>query len=80
MAKAPTAVSRFKPHPRVYQIVTERLGVPTPEVGFVSSNYWDVCGAASFGFQAFWINRSHAVPDALGQQPRAVLDVHDHQP
>ena len=43
------------------------------EIGFVSSNFWDVCGAASFGFKSYWINRSGARPDELGQQPAATL-------
>jgi 2-haloacid dehalogenase len=28
----------------------------------VSSNRWDVMGAVSFGFQAYWINRTR-MPD-----------------
>src|SRR5262245_33652405 len=39
------AVRVFKPDPRVYRLVSERLYVPPDAVGFVSSNPWDVSGA-----------------------------------
>jgi 2-haloacid dehalogenase len=32
------------------------------DIAFVSSNRWDVMGAASFGFHTFWLNRSR-LPD-----------------
>lgn len=68
------AVRVFKPHPSVYRLATDRLQVRADEIGFVSSNYWDVCGAASFGFAAYWINREQAVADQLGQAPKATLE------
>ena len=63
----------YKPHPRVYQLALDRLGVTPDEVAFVSSNYWDAAGAKSFGFRVFWINRTAAQPDALGAAPDATL-------
>jgi len=51
-------VRRYKPRPEVYALVTDALAVPAAEVAFASSNRWDVMGAVSFGFVAFWINRS----------------------
>jgi len=63
----------FKPHPSVYQWGVEALGIPKERVAFVSSNFWDICGATSFGFRTFWINRSGAAPDELGYSPAAVL-------
>jgi 2-haloacid dehalogenase len=63
----------FKPHPSVYGLATKYLGVNANEVGFVSSNFWDVSGAASFGFRTFWINRNKSRPDALGFEPVAVV-------
>ncbi|MBE0619493.1 MAG: haloacid dehalogenase type II, partial [Burkholderiales bacterium] len=53
-------VTIFKPDPRVYQIAVDRLGVPKEAIGFVSSNCWDACGAKSFGFRTYWINRAGA--------------------
>ena len=67
------ALRIFKPHPSVYAYAAERLQAPAGAIGFVSSNFWDVAGATSFGFRTFWINRAGAIPDALGYQPEAVL-------
>jgi 2-haloacid dehalogenase len=55
-------VKIFKPSPRVYNLATERLGVCNAELGFVSSNAWDVAGAASAGLTTLWIQRSAAEP------------------
>ena len=55
-------VQVFKPSPRVYGLAPERLGVSSAELGFVSSNCWDVAGAASAGLRALWIQRSAAEP------------------
>jgi 2-haloacid dehalogenase len=63
----------YKPHPRVYQLACDKFALEPANVGFVSSNFWDVSGATHFGFQSFWINRSNAVADPLGATPRAVL-------
>ena len=63
-------VQVFKPSPRVYHLVPERLGVRPAEVGFVSSNGWDVAGAASAGLETFWIQRRAAEPmEELGYPP-----------
>lgn len=59
----------FKPDPRVYQLAVDRLGVPIEAIGFVSSNCWDACGAKSFGFRTYWINRAGAPLDALDVTP-----------
>ncbi len=56
------AVRRYKPWPEVYALATEALSVKPADVTFVSSNRWDVMGAVSFGFHAFWINRAR-MPD-----------------
>jgi 2-haloacid dehalogenase len=67
-------IMAYKPDPRVYQLAVDHLGIAKDEIGFVSSNYWDVLGAKSFGFKVFWINRSGAAPDVLGMAPDLVLD------
>jgi 2-haloacid dehalogenase len=59
----------YKPAPAVYRLAMERLRVPKAAIGFVSSNCWDACGAKSFGFRTFWINRSGAPVDELGAAP-----------
>jgi 2-haloacid dehalogenase len=63
----------YKPHPSVYQVAVDHLGVAAGRIAFVSSNFWDVTGATSFGFNTFWINRTGAPPDELGYRPLAVL-------
>ena len=41
----------YKPRPEVYALVTRHFGVKAQDIAFVSSNRWDVMGAASFGFR-----------------------------
>lgn len=52
------AVRLYKPRPEVYQMVLDTFAVAPRDVVFVSSNRWDVMGAAAFGFRAVWINRA----------------------
>jgi 2-haloacid dehalogenase len=52
------AVGLYKPRPEVYALVTKEFGIEAREISFVSSNRWDVMGAASFGFRPFWVNRT----------------------
>jgi 2-haloacid dehalogenase len=63
----------YKPSPQVYELAVRRLGVAKERVGFVSSNCWDALGASSFGFTAWWINRTGAPVDRLGFRPEAIL-------
>ena len=70
----------FKPHPRVYALASQQLNLDTEDIGFVSSNFWDVSGATSFGFRTFWINRNNVQPDRLGFQPFAVVRGLDELP
>ena len=55
----------YKPHRHVYELVTRRLQIPAERICFVSSNGWDAAGAAHFGFQAVWANRSGAPRESL---------------
>ena len=63
----------FKPEAKVYRIAEDQLGVPRSLMGFVSSNGWDAAGAKSFGFRAFWVNRTGAPVERLGVRPDAVV-------
>ena len=63
----------YKPHPAVYQHAADQLKVPKESVGFVSANFWDIAGAASFGFQTFWLNRAQVPSDELGVRPTITL-------
>jgi 2-haloacid dehalogenase len=62
------AVRVYKPRPEVYALVTDRFRTAPAEVVFVSSNRWDVMGAASFGFRAVWVNRGR-MPDEYSDRP-----------
>lgn len=63
----------YKPDPRVYRLAAERLGVPPDQISFQSSNAWDACGAASFGFNVVWVNRSGQPAEHLPDGPDAEL-------
>jgi len=66
------ALRIYKPRPEVYALVTERFACKPGDVVFVSSNRWDVMGAAAFGFRAVWVNRA-ALPEEYEPAPAAVL-------
>lgn len=59
----------FKPDPRSYEQVEEKLGVTRDEVVFVSSNGFDVAGAKAFGFKVARIER--VSPAALREELNA---------
>jgi 2-haloacid dehalogenase len=50
-------VAVYKPHPKVYQLAVDRLGVPASAISFQSSNSWDAYAASAFGMQVVWCNR-----------------------
>ena len=50
-------VGVYKPHPKVYRLAVERLGVPTSSITFLSSNAWDAYAASAFGMRVVWCNR-----------------------
>ena len=52
------AVRLYKPRPEVYGLVMEAFSGKREEIVFVSSNRWDVMGAAAFGFRPIWVNRA----------------------
>lgn len=73
-------VGVFKPHPSVYGMVGSRFGTEPAEVAFVSSNGWDACAAAAFGFRAIWANRDGAPMDRLQGRPAHMLSDLDALP
>ena len=65
------SVQKFKTAPEAYQLGPDVLGVAARDSVFVSSNCWDVCGAAWFGYRTFWVNRANAPVEELGVTPNA---------
>jgi len=45
-------VGVYKPHPSVYRLAVDRLGVAAPEIAFQSSNAWDAYAAAAIARRA----------------------------
>ena len=68
------AVKVYKPSPLVYELAPRALGVAAGEIVFVSSNAWDVAGAATFGFTTCWCNRSNAPAEELEVTPDYEVD------
>ena len=72
-------VKTFKTAPQAYQLAVDALSQPPSGILFVSSNGWDVCGAAWFGYRTFWINRDGLPRERLGIGPthegRSLRDV-----
>jgi 2-haloacid dehalogenase len=67
------AVGVYKPHPSVYQLAVDRLGVWPAELGFVSANGWDAWGAKAAGLRVAWCNRSGLPRERLGAGPDVEL-------
>jgi 2-haloacid dehalogenase len=58
-----------QPSPRVYALGVETFRLRAAEMLFVSSNWWDVAGASSFGYMVCRCNRSNADIDFLTGAP-----------
>jgi 2-haloacid dehalogenase len=63
------SVGVFKPAREVYDLVGQRFGCAPDEVLFVSSNGWDACAAAGYGFGTLWVNRAGDPVDRLPAAP-----------
>lgn len=66
-------VRAYKPCPRVYRHVAERLGRPINEVRLVSSNPFDDIGAEAAGMRAVWVDRSGGLFDSMAAEPDMVV-------
>ncbi|MEM8587354.1 MAG: haloacid dehalogenase type II [Pseudomonadota bacterium] len=66
-------VGIHKPAAPAYQLAVDRLNVEPARVCFISSNGWDIAGAARFGFAACWCNRLGQQQDKLPAGPAAVI-------
>jgi len=62
-------VGVYKPHPKVYQLALDRLGLPARAIAFESSNAWDAYAASAFGMRVVWCNRYRQRPERLPGAP-----------
>jgi 2-haloacid dehalogenase len=68
------AAGTFKTAPAAYALVPAALGVAPEDTAFVSSNRWDIAGAAAFGFMPVWVNRAGLPDEYPGLDPVAVVE------
>ncbi len=72
-------VGVFKPHPTVYQLAVDRLGVPPSAIAFMSSNAWDAHAASAFGMRVVWCNRygqrRERLPGAPDREVRSLAEL-----
>jgi 2-haloacid dehalogenase len=63
----------YKPSPRVYGLGPKILSIPADNILFVSSNWWDVAGAKSFGYKVCWCNRTGVERQFFDAAPDTVV-------
>jgi 2-haloacid dehalogenase len=68
------AVGQYKTAPEAYRVAIQTFGGAPGDFVLVSSNGWDVAGAALFGFRTFWVNRLTAPVERMGVVPSAIGD------
>ena len=72
-------VGVYKPHPKVYGLAVERLGIPASAIAFESSNAWDAYAASAFGMQVVWCNRygqrRERLPGAPSREVRSLAEL-----
>jgi 2-haloacid dehalogenase len=73
-------VGIYKPATAVYDLVGLRMGAQRGDVIFISSNGWDVAGAARYGFRTVWVNRAGLPVDRLTHQPAHIIPDLAHLP
>lgn len=63
-------VRSFKPHPVVYRHMLGRVGAEPARTWMISSNPFDILGAANVGLRTAWVRRNSATPfDPWGERP-----------
>lgn len=72
-------VGVFKPHPAVYKLAVDRLGIPAAKICFQSSNAWDAFAASAFGMRVVWCNRygerRERLPGSPDREVRTLADL-----
>lgn len=62
-------VGIYKPHPSVYRMAVDALGLKPAQICFLSSNGWDAYGAKAFGFRVLWCNRFGQPQERIPEPP-----------
>lgn len=65
-------VRAFKTSPSVYALGPRALKLQPHQIVFVSSNCWDACAGAWYGYTSFWVNRIDAPLERLGVKPSGI--------
>jgi len=73
-------VGVYKPHPKVYQLGVDRLGVSASAIAFQSSNAWDAYAASAFAMQVVWCNRYSQRREHLPGSPDREIKTLDELP
>jgi 2-haloacid dehalogenase len=72
-------VGVFKPHPDVYRLAVDTLGVGAADIAFQSSNAWDAYAASAFGMRVVWCNRygqrRERLPGAPDREIRSLAEL-----
>ncbi len=63
------SVGIFKPHPSVYRLPVERLGLAPQRMCFLSSNGWDAHAAKACGYRVLWCNRTGQASERIPEAP-----------
>ena len=66
-------VQAFKPHPSVYRLPEQRLGIASDQILFCSSNAWDAYAASAFGLFVVWCNRYDQREERLPGAPDHIV-------
>jgi 2-haloacid dehalogenase len=71
----------YKPDPRAYRMAPDAFGLARDRILFAAFAGWDVSGAKAYGFPTYWVNRSNAAAEELGNaadaQGRDLKDLRD---
>ena len=62
----------YKTAPGVYELGPLTLGHPAGELLLVTANGWDAIGAKWYGYRSFWVNRTSAPIERLGERPDGI--------
>ena len=63
------SIGVYKPHPSVYQMAVDGLGVDAGRICFMSSNAWDAAAGANFGYRVVWVNRFGQPQERIPGEP-----------